>query len=115
MLSMFDLARRYKETGVTAYSRLQEKEFSRETEYGYAAVKHPRFVRTGYFDQVQHVISGGLASTTALVGSTKAEQFGGIKPLVHPEHGPDAGCQPILGDYPHTPVQIETNQEEPRY
>ena len=111
-LSMFELARGYKLTGMTAYSRLQEKEFSRETEYGYAAVKHQRFVGTGYFDQVQQVISSGLTSTTALAGSTEAEQFGGIKPIVHPEHGPDAGCQPVLGDCPHTPVQIENNPEE---
>jgi isocitrate lyase len=44
---------------MTAYSRLQEKEFSREMEFGYEAVKHQRFVGTGYFDQVQQVISGG--------------------------------------------------------
>src|SRR5437588_5190799 len=55
-LSMFELARGYKRAGMTAYSRLQEKEFSRETQYGYEAVKHQRFVGTGYFDQVQQVI-----------------------------------------------------------
>src|ERR1700757_5122782 len=44
--SMFDLARGYRETGVADYSRLQEKEFSRETQYGYEAVKHQRFVGT---------------------------------------------------------------------
>src|SRR5579871_6641333 len=74
-LSMFELARGYKLSGMTAYSRLQEKEFSREREYGYEAVKHQRFVGTGYFDQVQQVISGGLASTMALAGSTEAQQF----------------------------------------
>ncbi len=111
-LSMFELARGYKLAGMTAYSRLQEKEFSRETQYGYEAVKHQRFVGTGYFDQVQQVISGGLASTTALAGSTEAEQFGGLKPLVHPEHGPDAACQPILGDCPHVQIQIESHSEE---
>ena len=111
-LSMFELARGYKLAGMTAYSRLQEKEFSRETQYGYEAVKHQRFVGTGYFDQVQQVISGGLASTMALNGSTEAEQFSGTKPLLRPEHGPDAACQPILGDCPHTPVQIESGPEE---
>ncbi len=111
-LSMFELARGYKLAGMTAYSRLQEKEFSRETQYGYEAVKHQRFVGTGYFDQVQQVITGGLASTMALAGSTEAEQFGGIKPLLHPEHGPDAACQPILGECPHLPVQIEHGPEE---
>jgi isocitrate lyase len=111
-LSMFELARGYKLAGMTAYSRLQEKEFSRETEYGYEAVKHQRFVGTGYFDQVQQVISGGLASTTALTGSTEAEQFGGMKSLIHPERVPDAAYQPILGDCPHTPLRIEASAEE---
>ncbi len=111
-LSMFELARAYKLNGMTAYSRLQEKEFSRETQYGYEAVKHQRFVGTGYFDQVQQVISGGLASTTALAGSTETEQFLEKKPVLHPEKGPDAGCQPILGDCPHVPVKIDLGPEE---
>jgi isocitrate lyase len=103
-LSMFELARGYKMMGMTAYSRLQEKEFSRETQYGYEAVKHQRFVGTGYFDQVTQVITGGTSSTMALVGSTEAEQFAELKPLVHPQSGPDAACQPILGDCPHPPL-----------
>jgi len=111
-LSMFELARGYKLAGMTAYSRLQEKEFSRETQYGYEAVKHQRFVGTGYFDQVQQVITGGLASTIALTESTEAEQFMGVKPLLHPENGPDAACQPILGNCPHTPVTIDLGPEE---
>ena len=73
---MFELARQYKLAGMSAYSRLQEKEFSSEMQFGYEAVKHQRFVGTGYFDQVQQVISGGLASTVALAGSTETEQFG---------------------------------------
>jgi isocitrate lyase len=79
-LSMFELARQYKQTGMAAYSALQEKEFASEREHGYEAAKHQRFVGTGYFDQVQQVISGGLASTMALAESTEAEQFspGGI-------------------------------------
>jgi len=81
-LSMFELARQYRDKGMAAYSALQEKEFASEREYGYQAVKHQRFVGTGYFDQVQQVISGGLASTTALEGSTEAEQFSpGVKRL----------------------------------
>ncbi|MGC1374329.1 MAG: isocitrate lyase [Candidatus Sulfotelmatobacter sp.] len=106
-LSMFELARGYKVSGMTAYSHLQEKEFSSEMEYGYAAVKHQRFVGTGYFDQVQQVISGGLASMTALGGSTEAAQFDGIEPLVVPKQGPSAACQPILADCQHSPVHIE--------
>jgi isocitrate lyase len=74
-LSMFELARGYSATGMAAYSGLQEKEFASERDHGYQAVKHQRFVGTGYFDQVQQVISGGMTSTTALEGSTEAEQF----------------------------------------
>jgi len=112
-LSMFELARGYKLTGMSAYSRLQQKEFSRENQYGYEAVKHQRFVGTGYFDQVQQVISGGLASTTALTGSTEAEQFAEREFQEHPEHGPDAACRPILGDCPHVPqVNIDLGSDD---
>ena len=74
-LSMFELARAYQETGMTAYSRLQEREFENERLAGYKAVKHQRFVGTAYFDQVAQVISSGHASTIALEGSTEEEQF----------------------------------------
>src|SRR6266704_247188 len=97
-LSMFELARGYKDSGMTAYSRLQEKEFSREAEYGYQAVKHQRFVGTGYFDALTQVIAGGVASTTALDGSTEQEQFAEIK--IYPKHGLDASGQPLLAEYP---------------
>src|SRR5581483_6468858 len=56
-LSMFELARKYRETGMTAYSQLQEKEFASERENGYEAVKHQKFVGTGYFDMVTQVIA----------------------------------------------------------
>jgi len=99
-LSMFELARAYKVDGMTAYSRLQEKEFSREREYGYEAVKHQRFAGTGYFDAVQQVIASGTASTTALEGSTETEQFTDISSKPHSGSGPDTGCEPVLGDCP---------------
>jgi isocitrate lyase len=72
--SMFDLARGYKQEGMTAYSRLQEAEFGSEKD-GYTATKHQREVGTGYFDAVNTAISGGESSTLALVGSTEEEQF----------------------------------------
>ena len=74
-LSMFELARDYRETGMSAYSQLQEIEFARESDSGYRAVKHQAFVGTGYFDAVAQVIAGGLSSTVALSGSTEEEQF----------------------------------------
>ncbi len=74
-LSMFELARSYRTDMMTAYAELQAREFNLESEAGYGAVKHQRFVGTGYFDQVSQVVSGGLASTGALAGSTEEEQF----------------------------------------
>ncbi len=112
-LSMFELARGYKLTGMTAYSRLQEKEFSREFTHGYEAVKHQRFVGTGYFDTVTQVIAGGTSSVTALTGSTEAAQFAEMKPQVRPKHGPDAACQPILGDCPSEIVQLHGQEPGP--
>ena len=73
-LGMFELARQYSQHGMAAYSRLQEKEFQ-EVEAGYTAVRHQRFVGTGYFDEIAQTIANGESSTTALTGSTEAEQF----------------------------------------
>ena len=110
-LSMFELARGYRDSGMTAYSRLQEKEFAREAQYGYEAVKHQRFVGTGYFDALTQVIAGGVASTTALEGSTEQAQFAEIKQQVRPKHGPDASCQPILGDCPSVVSEVMPAEE----
>ena len=79
-LSMFELAEEYKRTGMTAYSRLQEREFEREHDSGYRAVKHQSFVGTGYFDALAQAISSGTSSTTALSGSTEEEQFTELAP-----------------------------------
>jgi isocitrate lyase len=73
---MFELARKYKERGMGAYSELQQAEFASE-QYGYTATRHQREVGTGYFDEVAQVITGGTSSTTALKGSTEEEQFTG--------------------------------------
>ena len=100
-LSMFELARAYKDNGMTAYSRLQEKEFAREHSHGYGAVKHQRFVGTGYFDTVTQVIASGKSSVTALDKSTEAEQFAEVKiPPAVIEVGEDPACRPILGECP---------------
>jgi isocitrate lyase len=72
--SMFNLARDYREHGMAAYAALQEAEFAAERD-GYSATKHQREVGTGYFDLVAQIISDGNSSTTALDGSTEAEQF----------------------------------------
>ncbi len=72
--AMFELARRYRQEGMTAYADLQGAEFEAEA-LGYTATRHQREVGTGYFDDVMQVISGGLASTLALDGSTERAQF----------------------------------------
>ena len=73
-LSMFELARGYRDEAMPAYVRLQEREFALEDE-GYTATRHQREVGAGYFDKVMETISGGAASTLALRGSTEEEQF----------------------------------------
>lgn len=87
---MFELARKYKDLGMSAYAELQDAEFESERLYGYRAVKHQSFVGTGYFDALQQAISGGEAATVALRNSTEAEQFSngdkvpnGIKEAAH--------------------------------
>ena len=72
--SMFNLARDYRDHGMAAYAALQEAEFAAERD-GYSATKHQREVGTGYFDLVAQIIADGNSSTTALDGSTEAEQF----------------------------------------
>ncbi|HEY8073820.1 MAG TPA: isocitrate lyase [Labilithrix sp.] len=72
--SMYELARRYRDHGMAAYSEFQENEFASE-KTGYTATRHQREVGTGYFDQVAEVISGGKASTLALEESTEKAQF----------------------------------------
>jgi isocitrate lyase len=73
-LSMFELAKAYSAEGMFAYSKLQQREFAL-TDEGYGAVRHQRFVGTGYFDLVSTTISGGETSTNAMEGSTEEEQF----------------------------------------
>jgi isocitrate lyase len=72
--SFFSLARDFKARGMAAYADFQQQEF-RSEEFGYTATRHQREVGTGYFDEVATVISEGHSSTTALTGSTEAEQF----------------------------------------
>jgi isocitrate lyase len=74
-LSAFELAHEYARSGMAAYARLQEREFDLSKKYGYSAVKHQRFVGTGYFDRVATTIAAGQTSICALPGSTEEEQF----------------------------------------
>ena len=74
-LSMFELASGYRDEHMTAYARLQDREFALQKSAGYGAVTHQRFVGTGWFDAVQEVLTAGRSATRALAGSTEKEQF----------------------------------------
>jgi isocitrate lyase len=76
-LGMFDLARSYKESGMFAYSQMQNREFAEEKN-GFRAAKHQAFVGAGYFDAIQNTIAGGALSTGAMTGSTEEEQFSSV-------------------------------------
>jgi isocitrate lyase len=71
--SMFGLAHDYAANGMSAYVRLQEAEFA-AIDDGYTAVRHQAEVGTGYFDLVTTALNP-TSDTTALTGSTEAEQF----------------------------------------
>ncbi len=112
--TMFELAREYKTRGMAAYSRLQEDEFSSERDYGYEAVKHQRFVGTGYFDALQQVITGGTASTMALARSTEAAQIttkgehSDGQPGISPsnESGFEQIADPVVIDSGHQDIEL---------
>jgi len=70
----FELAKAYKEQGMSAFVGLQQLEFAAEKD-GFTAVKHQREVGAGYFDDVLMAITAGQASTVALAGSTEESQF----------------------------------------
>jgi isocitrate lyase len=72
--SMFELARGYRSTQMSAYVELQQREFEAER-VGYTATKHQREVGAGYFDEVTQVVTAGTSSITALKGSTEEAQF----------------------------------------
>ncbi len=73
-IAVFELAKKYKSEGMTAYSKIQQQEFLREKD-GYTSIKHQREVGTSYFDLVSNTISSGTSSTTAMQDSTESEQF----------------------------------------
>jgi isocitrate lyase len=71
---MFELARGYAASGMSAYVELQEREFALEAE-GYTATRHQQEVGAGYFDRVTAAVTSGESSTLALHGSTEEAQF----------------------------------------
>ena len=74
-MSMFELAHAYRDEGMLAYSRFQQREFDLERDHGYRAVKHQAFVGAGYFDAITQIVAAGQSSLAALAGSTEQMQF----------------------------------------
>lgn len=74
-LSMHELATSYRESGMIAYSDLQDHEIMASEGKSYEALKHQSFVGVEYFDRVTEISTGGLSSTKAMAGSTEEEQF----------------------------------------
>ncbi len=72
--TMFELARGYRATQMSAYVELQQAEFAAEA-HGYTATKHQREVGAGYFDDVTQTVAAGTSSITAMSGSTEEAQF----------------------------------------
>jgi isocitrate lyase len=72
--SMYELARGYRESQMSAYVALQQAEFAAEGQ-GYTATKHQREVGAGYFDDVTQTVTAGSSSITAMKGSTEEAQF----------------------------------------
>ena len=94
-LSAFELAHEYARSGMSAYSQLQQREFELAETLGYGAVKHQKFVGTGYFDDVASTIASGQTSIRALPGSTEEEQF----EETNQEDEFDSDCAiPVSGD-----------------
>jgi len=71
--SMFDLACKYRDTGMTGFVELQQNEFAAQ-DRGFTAVKHQREVGAGYFDEIGQVCTGS-SDLSAIKGSTEDEQF----------------------------------------
>jgi len=72
--SMFELARAYRDSQMSAYVALQQAEFAAEAQ-GYTAARHQREVGAGYFDDVTQTVTAGNSSITAMKGSTEEAQF----------------------------------------
>lgn len=72
-LSMFELARAYKQHGMKAYNELVQLPETEAEKHGYGALKHQQFVGTGYFDAVMQTITDEDSSVVALKDSTEQD------------------------------------------
>jgi isocitrate lyase len=71
---MFELARGYRESGMAAFTRLQQAELELAQISGYEAIKPQRFVGAGYFDDVAQTIAGSSSGARAQMRPTEEER-----------------------------------------
>ena len=68
------LAKEYVSDGMTAYVKLQEKEFA-DADKGYTFVSHQQEVGTGYFDAVNNCVQEQGKQLQLLKARQEEEQF----------------------------------------
>jgi len=74
-LSMYQFAKDYADSGMTAYSRIQQIELEMRQELGGGNLRNRSFTGTGYFDAIATVISSGHASASAAPDSNHVAEF----------------------------------------
>jgi isocitrate lyase len=73
-MSMFELARGYRESGMAAFTRLQQTELELAQISGYEALKPQRFAGAGYFDDVAQTIAGSSSGASSQVRLSEEER-----------------------------------------
>jgi len=73
-MGMLELARRYREAGMAAFTRLHEAELERGHNGEGTPVKSPRNVGGGYLDEVARMIGGRPVSRTAMRADEDKQQ-----------------------------------------
>jgi len=74
-LSMYQFAKDYANSGMTAYSRVQQLALEMREELGRGKLRNRSFTGTGYFDAIASVISNGHASVSTAPDSNNVADF----------------------------------------
>ena len=74
-LSMYQFAKDYLSSGMTAYSRVQQLELEMLGQLGHGKVRTRRLTGASYFDAVASAISNGHESASTVPDSAKAAEF----------------------------------------
>lgn len=74
-LSMYHVAKDFLHSGMTAYSRLQQRELEMAQDLGYSATRPRHFNGNGHLPAITSTITAGRTAHSALSGSIKVDQF----------------------------------------